>query len=447
MALALSAIAGCASHAPYAPPTFPFLSSYHGAAQGAPVILTNDDWWLRMKDPVLNRLVATALAGSPSLEMARARVTGAEAAVDATPGLVSLSPSVSATAPNKVGTAQAQLGWLLDPYGAHQAQKDAARANVQVADAELNAARLLLLYNIGNAYTDLRYRQALLVLQDQEMRSRRQTLAMTQKLVEVQDATRLEITRSEARVAELEAQRPALLAGIQAKENELAVLAGAAPGALSTDLARALHRPGPQPRPTMSPDVGIPADLMRNRPDIEVAERQYYIALAGVTQAEAAQYPKLSLAGTLTLEGMVGAKSASNYVFGPSVSLPPLPGKQAKAGVAQARASVAAAHANWKSTVLTALLEVENAMLDYQAAATAQKSTDKAARLYTETLDLTRKVFAQGDATLSDLIDAEQALAQAQQAQAQTLDERARSFVALNVRLGAGNSAQTPAAP
>lgn len=447
MALALAALTGCTPPVPYASPSFPFARHYSGMTNGAPVVLNNDDWWLRLKDPALNRLVDTALSGNPSLEIARARVAGARAAVDATTGLITLTPTISATAPDRVETATAGLGWLLDPYGAHKAQKDAARAGVQVAQAELDAARLLLLYNIGNAYVDLRYNQTLLALQDDEMRSRRQTLSLTQKLADVQDATRLDIIRSEARVADLEAQRPALLAAIKAKENEIAVLAGAAPGALPPDLATALHRPGPQPRPVMSADIGIPADLMRNRPDIQIAERQYYIALTGVTQAQAALYPRLSLTGTLTVQQIAGGQHGSNFVFGPSVELPTLPGKAARAGVDQARTAVASAHANWKSTVLTALMEVENAMLDYQAAVASQKSSDKAARLYGETLDLTRKVFEKGDATLSDLIDAEWALAQARQAQAQTLDERARSFIALNVRLGAGSSAQSSVAP
>lgn len=439
---ALTLLISCTEPTPYAAPVFSFGKRYQAATQAAPVVLRNDDWWLRLKDPVLNRLVTAALAGNPSLDVARGRVAQAQAQVDGAASLVNLSSSVSADARTRESTAQAGLGWLLDPYGAHRAAKAAARAGVQVAQAELDSARLLLLYNLGNAYADLRYRQTLLALQDEEMQSRRKTLAMTQKMADVQDATRLDIARSEARVADLEAQRPALLAAIQGKENEIAVLTGAAPGALPADLSHALHRTGPQPRPSLSPDVGIPADLLRNRPDIQVAERQYYIAVAGVTQAEAALYPKLSLAGTLTRQGIVGGKSASSYVFGPSIQLPVLPGKAARAGVDEARAAVATAQGNWKSTVLTALLEVENAMLDYQAATAAQTSSDKAARLYGEALDLTRKVFGQGDATLSDLIDAEQALAQARQAQAQTLDARARSFIALNVRLGAGSSAQ-----
>ena len=437
----------CAPSDPYAPPTFGFLAGYHGAVQAEPVLLQNDNWWLRLKDPVLNRLVATALAGNPSLDVARARIGQAEAAFAGTPGLLNLSIPLSASGSGRFGvapqygaTAQPSLTWLLDPYGGHRAQKNAARAGVEIAAAELAAGRLLVLSNLANAYVELRYRQTLLALQDQESQSRRQTLALTQTMAAARDATRLDVTRSEARVADLAAQRPSLQATIKAKANEIAVLTGFAPGTLPADLARALDRAGPQPHPTLAPDVGIPADLLRNRPDIQVAERQYYVALAGLTQAQAALYPRLSLAGTLTLQAATGVKRVTSYVFGPSIQLPGLPGKQAKAAVSGARAAIEGAHATWKSTVLTALLEVENAMLDYQAAATAQQAADRAARLYGQALDLTTKVFAQGDATLSDLIDADQALAQARQVQAQTWFQRGQSFVALNVRLGAGNA-------
>lgn len=441
-------LAACAPEGPYAPPVFAFPGTYHGAAAGTPVLLTNDAWWLRLKDPVLNQLVEAALAGNPSLDAARARVAQAQAAAAATPGLASLSPALGLTAsgpfgaaPTGQGGAELGLNWLLDPYGAHRAAKSAARAGVEMAEAELAAARLLLLYNVGTAYVDLRYRQTLLALREAEARSRRQTLAMTRTLLEAQDATRLDIARSEARVAEIEGQMPGLRAAVAAKKNEIAVLAGQAPGTLPVNL----DQTAAQPRPRLSPNLGIPADLLRNRPDIRIAERRYYIALAGLTQAQAALYPQLSLTGTLTLSAAEGGRSASSYVFGPSLQLPVLPGSRARAGVAGAGAAIAEAHANWQATVLSALLEVQNAMLDYQAATTAQGSADKAARLYRETLDLTRKVVSQGDATLGDLISAEQELAAAQQAQAETLYQRGLSFVALNVRLGAGNGAAVTA--
>jgi multidrug efflux system outer membrane protein len=339
------------------------------------------------------------------------------------------------TAPTGQGSGTLGLNWLLDPYGSHRADTRRAAAGIEVAEAELAAARLLVLNTLASAYIDLRYRQTLLALADREMRGRRETLAMTQTLMAAEDATRLDIIRTQARVAELEAQLPGLRAAVQAQKNQVAVLVGVAPGSLGVSL----DQQSAQPRPQLSPNVGIPADLLRNRPDIRIAERRYYIALAALTQAEAALYPRLSLAGAISVKLTEGGRSASDYYFGPALQLPLIPGRAARAGVTAARARIAAAHGEWKASVLAALLEVENALLDYQAATQALRASDKAAGLYRESLALTRKVFTQGDATLGDLIDAEQALAQAERSQAENLYQRGLSYVALNVRLGAGN--------
>ena len=441
-------LAACARPNPYDAPKFPFFPGYASADRGAPVLLRNDVWWTRARDPVLDRLVAEALRGNLTLESAATRVDAARASAAATPGAVSGSGSLQITgsgpfenAPSGAGAATLGLGWLLDPYGARRAEANAARAGIEVAEAEVAAARLLVLFNLGNAYVDLRYRQTLLGLRNQEMRGRKQTLAMTRTLFEVENATRLDIARSEARVADLEAQIPSLRASIMGQQNEIAVLVGVQPGTLGV-LGINLDSASAQPKPDMAADMGIPADLIRNRPDIHVAERRYYIALAGVTAAEAALYPRLSLSGTITLNAAEGARSGAGYSFGPTLQLPSFPGTAARAGVTGARARVAGAHAEWKAVVLGALAEVENAQADYSATTGSVQSAAKAARLYREALGLTRTIFTQGDATLGDLIAAEQAVAQADQAQAEVMYRRGLSFVALNVRLGAGHGVE-----
>ena len=446
IAAAAAMVAGCVPDRPYAAPTFPFQARYHGAA-GAPVLLDNQAWWQDFDDPVLNQLIVMALQGNLSLAIATARIDEAQAAANATPGLFSLGGSAQIlaagagqSAPSGQGSATLNLGWLLDPYGKNRAETRSAAAGIEVAEAELAAARLLVLNTLSSAYVDLRYRQTLVALAEREMRGRRETLAITRTLLAAEDATKLDITRSQARVAELDAQLPGLRAAVHAQQNQIAVLVGLAPGSLAINLDKT-HG---QPRPKLSPNVGIPADLLRNRPDIRIAERRYYIALAGLTKSQAALYPQLSLAGAITLSGFEAGKSASSYYFGPALQLP---GLTAGAGVKSARAQIAAAHGEWKSSVLSALLEVENALLNYQAASQALRASDKAAALYRESLGLTRKLFTQGDATLSDLIDAEQAVASAERAQAETLDQRGQSYIALNIHLGAGHGVKAAPAP
>ena len=446
-------LAGCATDRPYLAPGFPFLPGYARAQDVPPVLLSNTAWWQGLDDPVLDRLITLALTDSLSLSVARERVTEARAARGTVPGAAVLSPSATArvsgtgnSGPVEQETLQLGLAWMLDPYGARRQELRAADARIDMSEAEVDAARLLVLFNMANAYTDLRYRQRLLVLARAELDSRLQTLALTRRLAAAESATRLEIVRSEARVAEIRAGLPDAAAAVTAKLNEIAVLAGTAPGTLPADLMAALTggsqpRPG-QPRPGLSPQVGIPADLLRNRPDIHIAERRYYAAVAQIGVAEASQYPSLSLTGTISLDALNGGARSVGYFFGPLLQFPALPldGAQAQVEIRQAQARQE--HQAWKSTVLTAVLEVENALVEYQAVTAGTQSSAQAARLYREALDLTREVFQRGEATLGDLIDAQEAVAGADRALAGMALRHAQSFIALNVRLGAGNAAE-----
>ncbi|MFN6980187.1 MAG: TolC family protein, partial [Gemmobacter sp.] len=205
--------------------------------------------------------------------------------------------------------------------------------------------------------------------------------------------------------------------------------------------AAGLAAGGRQPRPRLAPDVGIPADLLRNRPDIRAAERRYYAALADVGVARAALYPRLSLTGTIALTARSLGTGGADYLFGPVLAFPVLPDGSARAGVEAAHARARAAHGAWKSAVLTALVEVETALIDYRAVTAAEASAARAAGLWREALDQTRRLAAAGEATLSDLIDAEGALSAAETALTEAAWRRAAAFATLNIRLGAGHGA------
>lgn len=441
-AMMLLALAGCAVDSAYLPPGFSFAAKYAGVDRAVPRMLADEAWWQRLHDPLLNQLIIQALRDNPSLAAAEARIAAAQAAFDATPGLVTLAPTAELTrttatggSPVTAGKAALTFDWLLDPGGSNRAERRAGAGRVEVAQAEAAAARLAVIRSLATAYVELRYRQQRLSLQEQQLRSSRQTRAMTEKLSDAQAATRLDLTRSKARMADVETGLPALRAAIAAGRNQIAVLAGVAPGQLGINLDL---RSG-QPRPEFPADIGIPADLMRNRPDIVAAERRYYVALAEVSQAEAALYPRLSLTGTLSATAFAGGGISREAIFGPSIRFPVFPGRPARAGVEAARARVAEAHANWRSTVLGALDEVEQSLLDYRAAVTAEGSAGKAVRLYRETLELTRSVFETSDATLGDLIDAERDLFNAEATLADLRLRRASAFIDLNIRLGAGH--------
>lgn len=434
--------AGCSTEEPYKQPFFNFASSYNSVSTGSPVLLSNDAWWKKLDDQTLDQLITTALEQNIDLAVAQERVVEANANLEGVPPLGEIIPSGSVRRQEEIRTSaetrsEAQLGisWMFDPYGMRRQQIQAASARVEAAEAEVDAARLLLVLNMANAYIDLRSTQRLLVLRRQQLASRNQTVELTNKLFEQGSATRVEMARTKALVAETTTQIPPLIAEIQSLKNDIAVLAGRAPGALSMNLDGSSH----QPRPNMAATIGIPADLLRNRPDLQIAERSYYAAVSEIGVARADLYPRLSLGGSVGAVRESG-NSGLEYFFGPSIVFPSFLNNSLKANVAARHSQARQAHEVWKSTVLTALQEVENALASYKGSVQAVQTAQSSAQLYREARDLTRNLVQSGGATIRELIDAEQDVANADVVRAQTVQRLGRDFVQLHISLGAGSN-------
>ncbi|MEM1161137.1 MAG: efflux transporter outer membrane subunit, partial [Pseudomonadota bacterium] len=331
-------------------------------------------------------------------------------------------------------TADASLSWLLDPFGGRESQRAAAAARIEVADAEVDAARLLLLDSLMRAYIDLRFTQASLALRHIERRSRRRSVGLVRELLDANSAIRLDLVRAQALLAETETIIPVLEAAQTARMNEIAVLLGQAPG--STRLP-----PGREGRQLGAPpvsEIGVPADLVRNRPDIRIAERLYYAATADIGAARAALFPSLSLTGTISFAAFGGVET-NTYGFGPSLTLPALPNGPRRAAVEVAESRARQAHTNWTSTVLSAIGGVETALADYQANHRAVAAARRSVRRYEEAVTLTRELLVNQGATVQDLLDAERQVAAARITLARTERDLAQSYANLNVALGSGN--------
>lgn len=448
--LSTLSLVACAKHTPYQTPVFSFLSGYSTARDGTPVLVANDAWWQRLNDPTLNALIDTALTGNLDIAGAQARIDEARALAGTVSGPFTATSDIRRQVQNgtdiarsDIGVADVEFSWIFDLFGARAAALRAAQGRVDLAEAEAAAARLAVIASMSSAYLELRLNERVLELRQSELSSRRRTLGLTRELADAEAVTRLEITRAQARVAELEADMPELEAAVRTSRNQIAVLAGTTPGTLQVSLD---HKHIPVPR--LDPEVGIPADLLRNRPDIQVAERSYYIAVAEIDQAEAARYPQLSLGGAISLSLIGQGAGAATGLFGPELVLPSLPTGAAAANAEARRAAARQALTAWQSAVLDAILEVENALLTYDAATSSAHAASRARRLYREAQSLTREVFGAGEATLTDLTAADEALARSQISEAQIAYQRALAFVELNTQIGAGHGvgAAPPAA-
>lgn len=447
--VAVMALASCSTEESYDPPTFGFSNTYRAAPNAGPVLQTNTRWWLDFKDTSLSSLMDRALAGNIDLAIAREKVIEARANVATVPAPVSLTPSGSATAEYSPGTgmvtrADSTLGfsWLLDPYGLRRQQLQVAGARSEAVNAEVDAARQVLTLNMANAYIDLRYYQKLMELRHQQLRSRRQAAALTQKLFNAEAVTRLEVIRTQALVAETQTQIPGLSAAVLARKNEIAVLAGVAPDRLDINLAANSRQPLPQ----KAPDLGIPADLLRNRPDIQIAELNYYAAVTEIGVARADLYPQLSLSGLIG-QALVGGVSGMEFVFGPAINFPSLLNqKGGKAAVSVRHSRAEQAHATWKATVLKALEEVDSTYAAYRGSLISVQEARRYARLQREARDLTLDLVERQGATVQDLIGAEENVASADLVLTENLRQLAQNFVQLNISLGAGSQVNRPMA-
>ena len=436
-------VSGCDLGPDYKSPVFAFMNSYRAGQSGAPRLLSNAAWWKTFGDPALDALVMRALSGSLDLEIAKERVIEARANLHAVPGPAEAVPSVSVEreggrrVPDRTrGEAELGFDWLLDPFGERRNRLRAAGARLEVAEAEVNAARLLLLLNLGNAYVDLRFNQRTLILRQRQLASRRKTMDLTKRLFDQNSATRLDVVRTEALVNETLAQIPPVRAAIARNKFQIAVLVGVTPGHLDLNLDGGGSS---QPRPRMAPDVGIPADLLRNRPDIMIAERQYYASVAEIGVARAALYPRLSLGGTVSLAAIEGGASTAEYGFGPKVTFPSIFSDDTRAARDAADSRARQAYTRWHSTVLEAIRDVESALVDYSGNLAAVQAAQRSARLFREASELTRELILKDGATILDLIDAEQSVATADIALTSTLRQLALSYISLNINLGSGN--------
>jgi NodT family efflux transporter outer membrane factor (OMF) lipoprotein len=256
--------------------------------------------------------------------------------------------------------------WELDLFGASTFAHQAAMADVRAAQDSLAAVRVSLAAEVAVAYIDLRTLQARLALAQSSVAAQQDTLQITRWRVQAGLASSLDQEQGVAASEQTGAQIPALQSSVAQSLSALAVLTGQPPGAVSAQLAATQ----PVPVPPASWAVTLPADTLRQRPDVRAAESRVAAALARLQQADAQRLPSFRIAGTLglralTLGGLTGGQAALGSLLA-SVSLPVLDGGAALAQVRAQDAALAQARVAYEAAVLAALQDVEDALLGLQ---------------------------------------------------------------------------------
>ncbi|AXK82259.1 RND transporter [Pseudolabrys taiwanensis] len=449
--------AGCAVGPDYRSPSLDLPTRWSGdknKREPQPPVLAQ--WWRRLNDPLLNQLIDEAVQGNLDVAAAKARIR--EARASRRQAIGALFPSIEGsgsatrsrtattttddiTTPPSTGN-QFQAGfdasWELDLFGANRRAVEAATYNVDASEDDLRSTLLTLIGDVASYYVDARGYQARAALARRTAISQRETAALTQNKFNAGSASAVDTAKALAQAASTEANVPTNEASYRESLHRLGVLLGRDPTALASRLARVT----PIPAPRLPLPRGIPADVLTMRPDVRKAERQLAQYTAKIGQAEAALYPDVSLSGSVSTTalklGDLGKNSTIGWSFGPTVSVPIFNGGKLRAAVEVAEAQRDEYHVAWRSAVLTALEDVENATVSLAQERIKIRSLTESAQRYGEAARLSHTLYENGSSSFLDVLDAERSQFSAEDTLLQSRVNIAKDYVALAKALGGG---------
>jgi NodT family efflux transporter outer membrane factor (OMF) lipoprotein len=405
--LLLGLLAGCAHRGPdSAVPTEPDVpAAWAGpAASGAQQAESLQRWWQRFDDPLLSELVERSLQANTSVLGAQAALQQARALRDVAAAGLSPTLGTSASAQHSRGSAgsngnlfQAGLdaSWELDVFGARRSAVSAADADARASAASLGDVRLSIAAEVGLSYITLRSAQARLGVADANLASQTQTQQLTDWRVQAGLLSSLESAQARTAAAQTAAQQQVLRIAVAQSSHALAVLTGQPPAALDARLASAATIPH-------APDtlaLSLPAETLRQRPDVRRAEQQVLAAQARVAQAGAARYPDFRLGGTLGLSaltlGGLGSSAVTSMVLA-SVTWPLWDGGATSAQLRAQQAALDQARTVYRGSVLSALQDVEDALVALRGDRERRTRLSQAAESAELAATLARQRYASG---------------------------------------------------
>lgn len=442
-ALALVApLAGCAVGPNFVTPPAPVAASWREAH--VPSIKTNRqnyrNWWTVYRDPTLNRLVDLAYEQNLTLMEAGARVIKARASLGIAIGEFFpqtqqlngsgdyMQPSRSDATSNPYNTLDrqfwrvnlgGQVAWELDFWGKFRRGVESADAAYLATIASYDDVLVTLIGDVASTYISIRTLQQQIAIARDNVVKQKQALALAQARYKGGATSELDPLQAENVLAQTQSAIPQLTAQMQKQENALRVLLGMTPASLDGLLA---HSKG-IPSTSANVAVGIPAELLRRRPDIRAAELKAAAQSAQVGVAEADLFPAFSLGGVIgTLASSTNGHSLNQlfspqsitFAFGPSFSWPILNYGQITNNVRVQDAELQALLINYQNTVLKAQREVEDGLSAVVQGRQQVAYLKRSVTAASQALVIALQQYQLGSRDFTTVLTAEQNLYQAQ---------------------------------
>jgi NodT family efflux transporter outer membrane factor (OMF) lipoprotein len=468
---AAQGLTGCTVGPDYHRPDMPAPAAFAEVAstprtQVLPTEADLSQWWTQFGDPVLDNLIAEALAGNPDLQVAASRVREArqqvrEAAAAELPsvsasgnaltynsqrksssGASTSSSSVTIPTSLNLYSAGFDATWEVDIFGGTRRAIEAARDTAEASEWSRRDGQVSLLAEVANDYLTLRALQTRIAVGEAELARQRSLFTLIQARRQSGFVTELDVNQQSVQVATAAAEIPQLEAQSRTMVHALGVLVGQPPEALSDALRApageaALLPPAP---PTLP--IGLPSDLLRRRPDIREAERRLAAANAEIGVRQADLYPKINLLGMASLASTSTTNffSANNFASAAlgMLTQPVFDGGKNEAAIRAAKEEHTQALIRYRASILVAFRDVEDGLVRYEAEERRRTSLTQSLEAARRSERIAQDQYHAGFVTFINVLHAENAVLNTQDQLTQSDAQALSDLVAVYKALGGG---------
>ncbi|MBN1569422.1 MAG: efflux transporter outer membrane subunit [Acidobacteria bacterium] len=416
------------------------------------------EWWTTLEDPLLSDLVKKALANNKDLKIALTRVRQSRAAL----GVANkqLDPSVSGSAlyrrtqsgmptsgnedpalfssGNDYYDAGFDASWEVDLFGKKHRSIEAATAELEASEEGFRSVQVSLISETASNYVRLRTYQKQLEIVRRNLELQEKALAVLEDLAAVGLISDLQVQQSRYNIENTKSRIPGYRISIEESMNTLAILLGEMPG----DLHRELSDSGPIPVPGVEIAVGIPADILRRRPDIRNAERMLAAQTARIGAATADLYPAFTLSGFL---GMTASSFSAFFSddspavsIAPFISLPIFNRDKIRDQIEIQNAIQERYLIEYETIVLDAIREVRDAIIAYGEEQKRYRILEKGAADARSALSIADEQFRSGLVNFLNVLDAQRSLLSFEETQISSQGTITQNLIKLYKSLGGG---------
>lgn len=388
-------------------------------------------WWEIFNDPLLSLFIKEARQNNADLKNAMARVKEARAAVGVTSsdlypnlnadgsldwGKQSESINPQATSEQTQYTVSIDTGWEIDLFGRIRRSMEAATADYQASREDYHDVMITVLAETAADYLQIRSLQAQLETSHANIRSQQGMLDLTRVRYKYGIATYLDVAQATRVLANTQADLPVIRDNLNQSITSLAVLTGQS----SRTIARRLQPVQAVPLPPEEVTVGIPAERLRQRPDIRRAERNLAAQTARIGVATADLYPSFSLTGTFGFSSLKTSdffdSSSKVYGIGPSLSWNIFDMGKIRQQIAVQDARTEQALHSYEQTVRNAVKEIEDRLRGYHEQRARMAALEHSVQASRETVEMSARLYKDGLTDFQNVLDSQRSLLEAESA-------------------------------